>query len=157
MTDLTEQLKEKIKSKMDVAKYFTGFISISISLAINKLTDHAQDSDVMYRVPVAIGLFLILSSLALSVATMYAYDRLLMPIKFWTVPPTDIDEILHKEMIKAWRWLFMPTVFTLFGSLICFIVPFVTDISLIIGLLIVPILVTLVYLNYSTIGKKIHG
>jgi hypothetical protein len=66
---------------------------------------------------VAIGLFL---------ATLYAYDRLLMPSRFWSEtpptkrtrlnwlvcrPPSSRTYVLYQNMVRIWQRLFIPATF----------------------------------------------
>jgi hypothetical protein len=157
---ITQELRDKIKSKMDVAKFFAAFIAISISLSSGKLPDWISDTRPICYLPPVLGIFLIVASLAFSIATMYAYDRLLMPPEFWEVNPKEtLNEILFKEMKSAWINLFRYAVYTFFGGLLCFFtcVLMNTNYFSIIGLWIVPIIVIIIYEKYSNIGDKIHG
>ncbi|MFN8291210.1 MAG: hypothetical protein U0U70_13215 [Chitinophagaceae bacterium] len=165
--DLTEQLQKKISSKMDIAKFFAGFISLSISLSASKLSDWINNPEPLCYVTTMAGIFLILISLALSVATMFAYDRLLMPPEFWKTPPSreNINETLFCEMIKAWTYFFRYAVYTFFGGLICFFIQIIqgaenltqtTRFIFIGGLLLVPIIIIVLYHRYSKIGNYIH-
>jgi len=154
----TELLREKIKYKMDVAKFFAGFITISTGLAFNKLVDCSLNPKPAIYIPYVIGIFLIVAALGFSIVTMYAYDRLLMPPKFWRKDPAEnLDQILHDEMIKAWVRLFRPAVYAFFSSLLCFLIPVLQNLYLIIGVWLVPFLIMLIYEKYSQIGRDVHG
>ncbi len=105
-------LRDKLKSKMDVAKFFAGFISLVAGIALRESAG---------SVAANLGLALIVLSLGLAVATLFAYDRLLMPPRFWFEPPTDTHELnfgLRDEMISVWRCLFIPCVIAFFGGLL---------------------------------------
>lgn len=158
--EVTKELREKIKSKMDVAKFFAAFIAISITLSSSKLSDWINDTRQICYLPPVLGVFLIVASLAFSVATMYAYDRLLMPPEFWEeAPKENLNITLYEEMKSTWINLFRYAVYTFFGGLLCFFtcVLINTNYFSIIGLWIVPIIVLIIYEKYSNIGDKIHG
>ena len=75
----------------------------------------------MWSIYVSAGLFFV--AVALYLATLYAYDRMLMPIRFWgqTPPPENIRNrpkwlvwrppssalwVLYQNMMRVWRYLF---------------------------------------------------
>lgn len=119
-----DDLKEKIKSKMDIAKVLSVFITTALTLLLGLLVDQDKvnyTGEHMWAIYVSAGLFFV--SVALYMATMYAYDRLLMPIRFWgqTPPPKDTRKrpkwlvwrppssalwVLYQNMIRVWRYLF---------------------------------------------------
>ena len=79
-----ELLRDKIKSKMDVAKFFSGFISILLGITLKDVltnSDPVSSFSMYWRIG---GLTLIVFSVGLAVAALLAYDRLLMPPKFWS-------------------------------------------------------------------------
>ncbi len=111
--DPLEQLRDKLKGKMEVAKFFAGFISVVFGfllkegLGISKQSDH-----VVAIIGAYAAILLFIASLTFSIATVFAYDRLLMPTMFWRNPPDPFA--LRREMVTAWQWLFVPAV----GSLV---------------------------------------
>jgi len=147
--EVVKQLQDKIKSKMDVAKFFAGFISLVFGIVLKDFigTQFPASSDSESKIAlvgftfsenqIALwGFTLLLISLAGSVATLFAYDRLLMPPKLWSIKPYNYGkydytkdlENLKEDMIFAWKWYFRPTVAALFGGLICLLVV-VTEVS----------------------------
>jgi hypothetical protein len=73
------------------------------------------------RLAVQIGFALLLAALALYLMTMYAYDRLLMPIRFWgegsrrrrrawlpARPPSSAAWVLYRNMMRIWYMIFTP-------------------------------------------------
>lgn len=105
---VTAELREKLKSKIDVAKFFAGFITLLIGFLLNggKLTSTFSK----------IGIVFLISSLGFCVGAVFTYDHLLTPRKFWNAL-TDVQrqedpfqERLRKEMVRSWWWLFVPAV-----------------------------------------------
>lgn len=120
--NLVKQLQDKIKSKMDVAKFFAGFISVVLGIVPGSIGNLIGDSFTAF-----LGLLFLLFSLSMSIVTLFAYDRLLMPPKLWYKPPNDYSynkyiEILKEDMIHAWNCFFIPSVAALLGGLICLLV-----------------------------------
>ena len=107
----TTELREKLKSKMDVAKFFAGFIIIFIAFLLNggKLTSLFSK----------IGIAFLISSLVFCIGAVSTYDHLLTPRKYWTVlDDKENDENtfqtkLSENMVASWWWLFVP-------AMVCF-------------------------------------
>src|SRR5437868_1852479 len=75
-------LRDKIKSKMEVAKFFSGFLSLLLGFSIGNSNIFIEKNPNAFWL-VWFGIAFIFLSLVFSVATLFAYDRLLMPKKFW--------------------------------------------------------------------------
>ena len=149
----TNQLREKIKSKMDVAKFFAGFITVFLGIAFKDLTSLAADQNEMIRFATQGGMLMILAALALSVATVFAYDRLLMPPQFWANPLYS-DDLLRHLMVMAWARLFVPAVGTFFAALLGFLIAVTKQLVPAVVIWLVPVTIALlIYLPYS---KKIE-
>ncbi|WP_028065470.1 hypothetical protein [Solirubrobacter soli] len=121
-----DEVREKIKSKMEVAKLLGGLMSLVLSgvlLApgrLHELGDRGAVTVAAASFLVAIGLYL---------RTMYAYDQLLMPRRFWGErlgtrrprwlvrrPPSSAAWVLYQNMMHIWTFLFTPaTVAVLVG------------------------------------------
>jgi hypothetical protein len=118
--DTTQDLRDKIKSKMEVAKFFSGFLSILFALSIKDLKSMTEQGEITVIFPfVWLGVVLIFGSLAFSVATLFAYDRLLMPTLLWEDAPVPVEtarDILKERMAMAWRYLFLPGVVFFFAG-----------------------------------------
>ena len=105
---VTDQLKEKIKSKMEVAKFFAGFITLLIGILLEKKGLSSLWSK--------FGIAFLTSSLAFCTAAIFAYDRLLMPKKYSSAlneqnPPDAVfEDRLKYDMVRSWLWLFVPAV-----------------------------------------------
>ena len=107
MGSKTDQLREKIKSKMEVAKFFSGFITLLIGFL---LKDFGQQNAWSKA-----GLVFLVASLGYCIAAMFAYDRLLMPREYWENKNEKTDEeffpdTLKNNMVRSWSWLFVPAV-----------------------------------------------
>jgi hypothetical protein len=121
-TRAIEELREKIKSKMDIAKLLGGFMTLvlgGVVLAPNRLDELSRGGD-RWAVYVAAVAFLI--AIGLYLRTMYAYDTLLMPTRYWGEgapgrhpptwlvrrPPSSAAWILYQNMLHVWTFLFTP-------------------------------------------------
>jgi hypothetical protein len=121
MASETDQLREKIKSKMDVAKFFSGFISLLIGFLLkdNPRTDTWSKA----------GLVFLVASLGYCIAAVFAYDRLLMPRKYWTIlkerdgGDDSFSDNLQQNMVRSWSWLFVPAVACFGIGLVLVLVP----------------------------------
>jgi len=144
---LLVELKTKIASKYDVAKFFLGALVVGTGLTL---------SDPIWKLPHTIdkvlagcGAFAALISLGLTAATLFSYDRLLMPQEFWSEadtnsrisplrylghlirgsagrkpprwnvsrPPSQAHTILFYEMVHTWTHLFIPAIVFAFVAL----------------------------------------
>ena len=128
-----EALTFKIQSKMDVSKFFAGFISLLLAFVLSRVGPFLSSDDNLVSGLAHTGIILVLLSLGFCVATLFSYDRLLMPSVFWSGrpfsliartyrwiprrPPTQRHWILYFNMIRTWRYLFTPAVMLLFGGL----------------------------------------
>jgi hypothetical protein len=121
-TTAIEDLRDKIKSKMDIAKLLGGFITLvlgGVVLAPGRLEELSRGGD-QWAVYVAAVSFLI--AIGLYLRTMYAYDTLLMPKRYWGEgvpggrtprwlvrrPPSSAAWILYQNMLHVWTFLFTP-------------------------------------------------
>lgn len=110
---VTDELREKIKSKMDVAKFFTGSFTVLIGILLKEGKTGSLWSKA--------GMLFLLSSLGFCVAAMFAYDHLLWPktylienywpnLKSKENPEECFHRKLEEQMLTSWRWLFLPAV-----------------------------------------------
>jgi len=101
------ELREKVKSKMEVAKFFAGFITLLVAFVLKDGLDTALSK---------LGIVLLTASLGFCIASVFAYDRLLMPREYWTVLSSDegsainFQNQLQEQMVRSWRWLFVPAI-----------------------------------------------
>lgn len=137
-TALLTELKAKIASKYDVAKFFLGALVVGTGLTLTEsvwgLTDPID------KAIAGAGAFAALVSLGLTAATLFSYDRLMMPQDFWggseqkgekrpwfsrwlggnywsvSRPPGQAHVILFYEMVHIWTHLFIPAIVSAFAA-----------------------------------------
>ena len=112
MATVTEQLREKIKSKMEVGKFFAGFLTF--------LTGFLLKEGAPSHLWSKIGIVLLVGSIGFCIAAVFAYDRLLMPRRYWPAYREEEEEEakaeegfadqLQTNMVRSWTWLFVPAV-----------------------------------------------
>jgi phosphohistidine phosphatase SixA len=127
-----EHLRSKIASKMQVAGELGGLVAAGLIFVLTTLPGFAGTltASVALQYVAAVSLFV---SAALNLATVYAYDRLLMPTRFWAEPrrllapsqdgtggirrtpswlvwrpPSSDQLVLYQNMIRIWDGLFKP-------------------------------------------------
>jgi hypothetical protein len=115
-------LREKIKSKMETAKLLGGLITLvlgGVVLDPGRVDSLSRGGD-RWAVYVATVSFLI--AIGLYLRTMYAYDALLMPQRYWEDagpgarhpawlmrrPPASAAWLLYQNMLRIWTFLFTP-------------------------------------------------
>lgn len=140
-SDLLGELKTKIASKYDVAKFFLGALVVGNSLTLGKaIWDLPEPID---KFLAGCGAFAALVSLGLTAATLFSYDRLLMPRDFWSEegkdsaedpgrgtgdkgrpprwtvsrPPSQAHMLLFYEMVHIWKYFFYPAIGSAFAGL----------------------------------------
>lgn len=130
-----EELKAKIKYKMESAKLLSVFITTALAFLLGSLGDGTAMLDIVecpevpwYRYSLILSLGLFFGAIGLYLATMYAYDSLLMPVRFWGEappppktqkrptwlvwrPPSSAVWILYQNMMRIWRYLFTPATY----------------------------------------------
>jgi phosphohistidine phosphatase SixA len=111
-----EQLRVKIASKMDVAKVFGGVVTFALGFVLNLLADAKKVAAFTHPLAVDFAAAALAAALVLYVSTLYAYDGLLMPARFWTAavakrrrrspvverPPSSANLVLQQNMINIW-------------------------------------------------------
>jgi phosphohistidine phosphatase SixA len=128
-----EEIRQKIRSKMDAAKQLGALLGALVGILFGVLLDPTKLATVTRpEIVVAAGLFLV--SIVLFLRSMYAYDSLLMPSRFWgdtrpqpgrrfwvfgprtrkrrrwlvARPPSSSAWILYQNMLRTWNYLFTP-------------------------------------------------
>ena len=131
-----KSLYEKIKGKMETAKQLAAVITLVLSVLLGVLLDPnkwtglgkvktgfpAPFDSAQVAAQAAFGL--LLAAVALYLMTMYAYDRLLMPTRFWAElpprrsgrtrggswlprrPPSSSAWVVYRNMMRTWYTLF---------------------------------------------------
>jgi phosphohistidine phosphatase SixA len=118
-TDKTtaEQLQKKIASKMDVAKVFGGVVTLAVGIVLNLLADSKKVAALPHPAAAYFAAAALATALVLYVSTLYAYDSLLMPTRFWATkvarrrrhlsvverPPSSANLVLQQNMINIWN------------------------------------------------------
>lgn len=121
--ELSAELKAKITSKFDLAKFILGALILNLSLYLTsdlwKITSQME--------ALLLGGAMVFAFLAFefTIATLFAYDQLNMPTEFWgdtgkpdatprrwsiNRPPSSYQLILFYEMIHVWKRFFIPAV-----------------------------------------------
>jgi phosphohistidine phosphatase SixA/protein-S-isoprenylcysteine O-methyltransferase Ste14 len=123
---VVEQVREKIQRKMDTARLLSGAVTIGLTITLGVLLDGAKLAALGDRAwTVQLSCAALLAAGLLYFATMYAYDSLLMPQRFWgerrppdrrvpawrgrwlvARPPSSAAWILYQNMMRIWRNLF---------------------------------------------------
>ena len=108
------QLREKVGSKIDVAKVLGGAITLTLGWVMTASAVPRND----WRTQIAVVALLV--SLGLYLVTIDAYDTLLMPPVFWHPCTRSFPAPLaiHHEMIRVWKGLFLPATFSLTAGLL---------------------------------------
>jgi phosphohistidine phosphatase SixA len=138
---LMKELQDKLKSKYDVAKFFLGAFVVNTGVLLNKDMFSSQASAVDLALA-GLGVFCALVALGFTAATLFSYDRLLMPTEFWMEgklnpkpdrlwrsakrgrllrPPSQAHLVIFYEMLHAWTWFFVPAVTFAFASIAFFV------------------------------------
>ncbi len=129
-----EELKAKIRSKMDTAKVLSVFITAGFGFVIKAIADLENGAPSQaWGYPIAAALFL--AAIVLYLSSMYSYDSLLMPRRFWAEgspeaararpswivarPPSPAHWVLYQNMLRIWNRQFTPaTILVLLGLLV---------------------------------------
>jgi phosphohistidine phosphatase SixA len=143
--DMKADLRDKIKSKFDVAKFFIGALIINASVLLSSTVTSVWSPNMGGAVTtlMIVGSVMLILSLGLAVGTLLAFDRLTMPPEFWSEelrspkgetssestrpprwsilrPPSESTVVLFYEMIHTWTSLFQPALFTAIVSIMSF-------------------------------------
>lgn len=126
-------LKEKIKSKMALANVLSGFLTAGIGVFLSLLADKNKIGVLgVQTVVVFVAAAFLIFAVFLYLRTMFSYDALLMPVRFWAEtaagsenpswivarPPSGAPWILYQNMLRIWRKQFIPaTILTASGLL----------------------------------------
>jgi phosphohistidine phosphatase SixA len=138
--ELLAELKDKIKSKYDVAKFFLGAFIVNTGLILN--AGIWGQPELWEAAPIAkffayAAIIVAIVSLIFTAFTLFSYDALMMPPSFWSEPsadrkgswwrkllgsdgkppkwsvsrpPSQAHVILFYEMMHVWSAFFIPAV-----------------------------------------------
>jgi hypothetical protein len=136
--EVAERLRAKIAAKIDVAKVLGALITAVLALTISQILGQLVDPDKASKLTMdAVFVFgtvgsaiLFLAAEVLYLRSIYAYDSLLMPTRFWAEgssrrevdwvprrPPSSENYILYVNMLRIWNWLFTPATLCLVGGI----------------------------------------
>lgn len=118
----TDQIRAKIESKMNSAKVLGTFLTALFALVAREVLGDEKDASTFFDVFSMIGLALLGLSIVLFFITLYRYDSLLMPSRFWggearhsrhrhvRRPPASDVWVLAESMVRIWTWNFTTAV-----------------------------------------------
>jgi hypothetical protein len=140
-----EDLRSKIRSKMDTAKFLGTFITALVSFVLGKRLDALQGAaDPTKAIPIPpvqdrlwlVTVGLLLAAALLCFAGLFFYDGLLMPDRYWTSrarghssrrvrgvverPPSSAAWVLQQNMVRVWNRLVVPAIGALGLALVTF-------------------------------------
>jgi phosphohistidine phosphatase SixA len=115
-----EQLHEKIKSKMDTAKLLGAFLTALFVFAAKELSG-AKSPPGWYPWLAGLSIAFLAAATAAYFVTMFHYDQLLMPVRFWpsarpkgqlprglvSRPPSSASWVLYQNMMRVWNRSFV--------------------------------------------------
>ena len=151
-------MREKIESKKKLAEILGGLITFFLGFLLQTLLQ-ADKIPENGRPAVIFSTALFFIGLLFYIATMYSYDRLLMPVRFWSEmgkyrdhrwlvrrPPSSATWILYQNMIRVWNLMFTPaTISVIFGLLVLAIGVFQPDRPTTVILFVVVMVLLLLY------------
>jgi len=118
-------IKAKIKSKMDTAKVFGGFVTAVLTFVVGQYATTVPKTP-FWAVVRGLSLASLAVAILLYLMTLFWYDRLLMPSRFWGIlpsgkedavskvlrrPPSSALWVLYQNMQRTWRLLFVPATY----------------------------------------------
>jgi hypothetical protein len=150
-----EDVREKIRSKMETAKLVSAVITLVLTALLAVLLDASKWGALNKAGTELLGIHalryggqaaakvafvLLLAALGLFMATMYAYDRLLMPSRFWVErpqlsgrdprgtwlphrPPGSSAWVIFRNMQRVWFALFTPATLLVAAALVVLALP----------------------------------
>jgi hypothetical protein len=150
-----KDVREKIRSKMETAKLLSAVITLVLTALLAVLLDAGKWNALnkagaeLLGIPALryggqaaakVAFMLLLAALGLFMATMYAYDRLLMPSRFWVErprlrgrdpggawlphrPPGSSAWVIFRNMQRVWFALFTPATLLVAAALVVLALP----------------------------------
>jgi hypothetical protein len=140
-----KDLLDKIRSKMDTAKFLGAFITALVTFVLGKWLDALKAAAANNQpIPISPGqhwlwlltVVLLLLAAMLCFAALFFYDTLLMPARYWTSspqrrnsprirwvvqrPPSSAAWVLQQNMMRVWNRLVVPAIVALGAALVVF-------------------------------------
>ena len=129
-------IREKIKSKMDAAKVMGAFITALVTFVLGQFLAH-PDAGTGAWVLRVVTVALLLAAAGLFFVSLFFYDSLLMPARFWSArapragdrpaptwlvarPPSSAAWVLYQNMVRIWNRTFVPAVWLVGVALAAF-------------------------------------
>jgi hypothetical protein len=134
-------IRDKIKSKMDAAKVMGAFITALVTFVLAQFLQHDDPSrSTLILRGITVGLLFAAASLFF--LSLFHYDTLLMPVRFWGSraprtpdpdswkrehpspdwlirrPPSSSAWVLYQNMMRIWNYTFIPAVWLTGAALI---------------------------------------
>jgi hypothetical protein len=127
-----KDLRDKIRSKMDTAKFLGAFITALVTFVLGKRFDSVKDAGFQAGLPWVQTILWLITIVGLGLAALLCfaavvcYDSLLMPVRFWESsvrpslfrrrrpsvvrwlvwrPPSSAARVLQQNMIRVWNRL----------------------------------------------------
>src|SRR5215204_233522 len=139
--DLLKDLKDKIESKYDVAKFFLGSFAVNTGLLLNAGIwgrPEAWRGAPNARLLAYAAIVFALVSLIFTAFTLFSYDSLRMPPSLWAEPseqsedsdppkwsvsrpPSQAQIIIYYAMMHIWSAFFMPAVISALVAIGCLV------------------------------------
>jgi phosphohistidine phosphatase SixA len=171
--DSLAELKEKIRGKMEGAKLLGTFIAAVLGFVLGTLVDETklEALDSYHWAALYGSVLMLLAAMWLYFASYYAYDRLLMPIRFWSEggsagstpnwlvmrPPSSAAWVLYQNMMRIWGNLFTPAmVLVFFGLVLLGLAVLRASLSaMVVCAILAPVLSYLLMKLYHVLGPKL--
>lgn len=124
--DTIAEVTAKIRSKMDTAKVFGGFVTALLTFVASQYAT-TKPSTLPWAIARGVSLTALGVAVLFYLMTLFWYDRLLMPTRFWSSPqphsrrpdtstillrpPSSAVWVLYQNMQRTWRRLFIPATY----------------------------------------------
>lgn len=167
--ELMEDLYRKIDSKMKLAGILGSLLTGILVFLLKSLLDSDYLSRLSYQVQTAlfVSTVFLFIALGLYLGTMYAYDRLMMPVRYWAErsqwkerkwlvqrPPGSATWVIYQNMVRIWNYLFTPaTAAVILGLLMLAYAAFQPDVVRALLMVFLLVLIVFYYRNFRpTLG-----
>ena len=115
----SDELRAKVRSKMEVTKFFAGFFTVFVALSSRELAAGVgAEQPPKFRIMAWVAVLAALASLSLTFSAVSAFDSLLMPGEFWQKKTSYTADHVQKQMMRAWNRLYLPSVVALYVAIV---------------------------------------